>query len=96
MATVYDTHPLVSNISMNIRLIEVLHGGDDDTVMSCKLQVVSLKDAPPYTALSYVWGDRPPQENILLMRRMLDRDVQLLHKKGLGSSRACIIYYDTG
>jgi hypothetical protein len=38
----------------------VRHGEDPEEMYRCKLEHVSLDDAPPYQALSYNWGDAEP------------------------------------
>lgn len=37
-----------------------------DARVECKLSIVSLKDNPKFTAVSYVWGDPNVTEDILL------------------------------
>jgi len=54
-----------------IRLLEIAQGGDNNNVtVECKLTVLSLKDNPKFTALSYCWGDAKVTENILLDGRI--------------------------
>ncbi|KAL2068382.1 hypothetical protein VTL71DRAFT_16480 [Oculimacula yallundae] len=47
-----------------IRLLTLLRGSEPD-VVKCTLQVTKLADAPPYEALSYVWGDPDPPDYIM-------------------------------
>lgn len=54
--SIYKVHPLRFDDSTNIRLIRVLSSSSSNLAVSCVMQVVSLEDAPPFTALSYVWG----------------------------------------
>jgi hypothetical protein len=49
----YDYVPLLDN---EIRILEILPGEADDRI-ECRMQTVSLEDAPAYGALSYVWGE---------------------------------------
>ena len=68
MSSVYDPRPLAFGENTNIRLVEVLC--DDlpytNPLITCKLHVVSLKDAPKYTALSYVWGSPETTRSVYL------------------------------
>lgn len=70
MASLYGAHPLAPGKSADIRLIELLRVGngfeDPYASISCRLCVVSLNDAPKYTALSYVWGSPEPSMTIVL------------------------------
>jgi hypothetical protein len=53
--------PMYSSLDIarrEIRVINLQPGSWDDEII-CTLQVVALDDAPTYTTLSYVWGDRP-------------------------------------
>ncbi|KAH9207808.1 heterokaryon incompatibility protein-domain-containing protein, partial [Leptodontidium sp. 2 PMI_412] len=47
----------------SIRLLAILPGVDDP--IRCELSVVDLETAPPYEALSYVWGTPDPTLDIL-------------------------------
>jgi hypothetical protein len=57
-----------------IRLLTILPRGqnapntaqNNDGLVSCTLAVVSLNDSPPYTPLSYVWGDERYKKQILV------------------------------
>ncbi|KAJ4990137.1 HET domain-containing protein [Stagonosporopsis vannaccii] len=64
--SVYDAHPLALGESTNIRLIELLHNSMPSLTshISCRLFVVPFKEAPSYTALSYVWGPENPTMKI--------------------------------
>jgi hypothetical protein len=47
-----------------IRLIELLPGKEPDPIC-CALSAVNIEDAPPFEALSYVWGDPKTPRPIL-------------------------------
>ncbi|XWW99289.1 hypothetical protein V2A60_007298 [Cordyceps javanica] len=47
-----------------IRLLTIEN--DAGQPISCRLETVSFSQAPPYTALSYVWGDETVKRKILL------------------------------
>lgn len=70
-----------------IRLLTILPGKEANTV-ECELQVVRLSDAPPYEALSYVWGNPEPVDYVICNR----------HKKAvtqsLGSALKRLRYED--
>lgn len=46
-----------------IRLLKILPGSAPG-VVECELEVVKFADAPPYEALSYVWGSPEPTDQI--------------------------------
>lgn len=48
-----------------IRLVWLMPGAWDDPI-KCQLRVVSLGEIPPYSALSYVWGDATRTEPIVV------------------------------
>lgn len=48
----------------SIRLLS-LEPGSNDGLITCKLEVFSLNEAPTYEALSYVWGNPQPAASIL-------------------------------
>ena len=52
---VFSKRPLDKN-SKQIRLIQILPGRSS-SVIACKFSVHTLEQSPPYTALSYAWGD---------------------------------------
>ncbi|KAF2677572.1 HET-domain-containing protein, partial [Lentithecium fluviatile CBS 122367] len=68
MAAIYEAHPLHFGASTKIRVVELLPNDSSDlsAPISCKFHVLSLDEAPPYTALSYVWGDATVTKTILL------------------------------
>ena len=47
-----------------IRLLWIRNSGWHSAGVECELRVVSLQDAPRFTALSYVWGDKTATEDI--------------------------------
>lgn len=60
-------NPLYNPLNVSeseIRLLRV--DNDPGQPISCRLETVSLSKAPPYTALSYVWGDENVTETISL------------------------------
>jgi hypothetical protein len=67
LSSIYDAHPLDLQNATHVRLIEPIYdqtySSNDPPELrmqstSYRLHVFSLEDAPPFTALSYVWG--PP------------------------------------
>ena len=53
-------------INLEIRVLWLLPGSDDD-IVSCQVQVVSLMDdISPYIALSYVWGPTDNPKTIIV------------------------------
>lgn len=64
-SAVYTNHPL-GKATAEIRLLS-FSPSEHDTV-SCRFQVFSLEECPPYTALSYMWGDENPitDSNVLI------------------------------
>lgn len=62
-----NTTPIYRPLSVaksEIRLLEI--SSLDNNIVSCKLNIVSLKDNPTFAALSYVWGDPRLVEDIIL------------------------------
>ncbi|KAI6963456.1 hypothetical protein KC332_g15834 [Hortaea werneckii] len=54
----YQYSPLLDNANnKSFRLLSLLPG-DDKAPLGCRIQTFSLDHAPPYEALSYVWGQR--------------------------------------
>lgn len=49
----------------DIRLLTLL-AGTFDAEIQCHLHTVSLNDDPPFTALSYCWGDAKSRANIVV------------------------------
>lgn len=50
------SHSLEIGDSQNIRLISISADADCEGKIVVDMQAVSVNNAPPYTALSYVWG----------------------------------------
>lgn len=50
-----------------IRLLSIVPGQEAEDIQ-CTLSVVSLRDDPKYTALSYVWGDSNTKKQISVNR----------------------------
>lgn len=50
------SHSLKIGDSQNIRLISISADADCEGKIAVDMQAVSVNNAPPYTALSYVWG----------------------------------------
>ncbi|KAI1124910.1 heterokaryon incompatibility protein-domain-containing protein [Nemania abortiva] len=63
--SLYGDIPHVSSQS-EIRLLQVLPSGDDRTPMKFRLFKTALQNAPPFTALSYVWGDPEKTEAVIV------------------------------
>lgn len=61
-------HRALKNPRTNIRLLTVL-ADNIDAPISSKLQETSLKDAPEYIALSYVWGKVEMSKNLQIDKR---------------------------
>jgi hypothetical protein len=49
-----------------IRLLEITPSDVEDSPIVCRLHVVSLDEDPKYTALSYVWGEGPRKDEIIV------------------------------
>jgi len=72
MSAIHQSAPLDLSPTINTRLLKleldfsaVMHS----SIISVRLRQTSLVDAPPYTAVSYVWGDPSPTKQILLNRQ---------------------------
>ena len=52
-------------VEPQVRLLKMESAQEYEPVR-CSMEVVCLSEAPRFTALSYVWGDENPQEEILL------------------------------
>jgi hypothetical protein len=50
--------------SKTIRLLKIIPGQRSETIQ-CELQVTTLDSAPPFEALSYVWGNPNPPDEII-------------------------------
>jgi hypothetical protein len=69
MEELYDSAPLSFGINTNFRVLEIERHLSKDSLIACKLQVVSMEKSPIYTALSYTWGDPTQTRAILLNGR---------------------------
>ena len=73
MSAIHQSAPLDLGSSVNIRLLRLeldLWPVWLTPIISVRLHVTSLEDAPHYTAVSYVWGEPSPTSNILLNRKV--------------------------
>jgi hypothetical protein len=52
--------------SLEFRLLEIIPSVEEHEMLKLRLNTVSLRDDPKYTALSYVWGDPAVTENVIL------------------------------
>jgi hypothetical protein len=50
-------HESLSDPQAEIRLVQIDLSGDKDSEIHCTISAHSIKDAPPYVAISYTWGD---------------------------------------
>src|SRR3954469_26035517 len=51
----------------SIRLLQIYPGNIEDEEISCELRTIErLETAPPFQALSYVWGDSADTEEIIV------------------------------
>lgn len=80
LSSIYDAHPLDLQDATRIRLLEPVYHqtcfNDDPPEprmqsVRYRLHVVSLKDAPPFTALSYVWGSPETTKSISLEGKLI-------------------------
>ncbi|KAK4546321.1 hypothetical protein LTR36_001998 [Oleoguttula mirabilis] len=62
--------PVLADPHSHIRLIRMQAGGKDKPIV-CELTSTSLKDAPPYAAISNTWGDPTPVTDISLNGQLL-------------------------
>lgn len=73
---IYDSVPLPCRADSDIRLIELFPGpvivGDKSYDFECKFHVESLSSPPPYTAVSYMWGESIETLAILLDGKPFD------------------------
>lgn len=80
LATIYTEHPLDLDHDNNIRLIRVppkTTSEDPATHILVETQSVQFRHAPPYTALSYVWGPPENTKTILISGRPFSVRVNL-------------------
>ncbi|KAM0434001.1 hypothetical protein ACHAPT_003945 [Fusarium lateritium] len=72
MATSSPTYTPLGDPLSNIRLLEI-HVRDSKRrpAVSCRMRTVPLDNAPPFAALSYVWGDPDERENIVVNSQLV-------------------------
>jgi hypothetical protein len=74
MVQMYDNKSLNTGISTNTRVIQIdrdyVTMSDGKHTIACKVQVISVDAAIPYTAVSYMWGDPTCEREILLDGRL--------------------------
>jgi len=59
----YQYQPL-DHATQQIRLVTLLNPLENDDAIRLDIEVFEISEAPPYTALSYVWGS-PPSKNVI-------------------------------
>ena len=59
-------YPKLNSNGKEIRLLSIRPPTNHDTLIECDLQVFDLDKAPPFNALSYVWGDPTITKDIWL------------------------------
>jgi hypothetical protein len=75
--TLFVDYPALSDSKREIRLIELLPGHGDQQI-ACNLVVVALNRAPPYEALSYVWGNPLQTQQITVHGKEFKATVNLV------------------
>lgn len=72
MATSSPIYTPLGDPSSNIRLLEIhVREAKRRPAVTCRMRTVSLDDAPPFAALSYVWGDADDRENIVVNSQLV-------------------------
>jgi hypothetical protein len=61
----YESQSL-DHTKQQIRLLSILPSSTNDDKIRCAIQTFDLKQAPPFTALSYVWGPPDPRHGIYI------------------------------
>jgi hypothetical protein len=64
MATKSIYHPLNESLA-EFRVLEII-SDESASPVELQLAVMSMKESPRFTALSYIWGDAKVTEDILL------------------------------
>lgn len=64
--TAASLYPPLSSEDYEIRLLTLLPGDSDCSIISCTLENISLNETIEYEALSYTWGDPGVTETILV------------------------------
>ena len=80
----------------HIRLLEI-EAGEQDEPLSAKLIVCERRNAPPYLAISYTWGDDKDQRELLLDGRTFRAGTNCYH--ALWQARLhfapCLVWIDS-
>ncbi|KAF7552039.1 hypothetical protein G7Z17_g4574 [Cylindrodendrum hubeiense] len=72
MATTSPLYTPLGDPSSNIRLLEInVRDSPRRPRVTCRMRTVSLDSAPPYYALSYVWGDPTERKNIVINSQLV-------------------------
>ncbi|KAI8659815.1 HET domain-containing protein [Fusarium sp. Ph1] len=72
MATSSPIYTPLGDPSSNIRLLEIhVRESKLRPTVTCRMRTVPLDDAPPFAALSYVWGDADDRENIVVNSQLV-------------------------
>lgn len=65
------THEPLDNPRTEIRLVHVNLFGESDDEIECTISTHAVFDVPPYTAISYTWGNMNPKQTINLNGKRL-------------------------
>ncbi|KAI0534226.1 heterokaryon incompatibility protein-domain-containing protein, partial [Xylaria digitata] len=84
--SLYEEMPLVPSRS-EVRLLQLLPCDDNTKTVKCYLIKTPLQNAPPFTALSYVWGDPGKTEAIIV------NDIRVLVPINLSQALSRIRYF---
>ncbi len=60
-------HPSLPKSNTWIRLLEILPAVDPSTRIQCRLFGTALEEAPPFAALSYVWGNMTDGKAVIMV-----------------------------
>ncbi|KAF4974993.1 hypothetical protein FZEAL_8177 [Fusarium zealandicum] len=72
MATQSPVLSPLGDPSLEIRLLEIyVRDSERRPPVTCRLRTVSLETAPPFAALSYVWGDADQRQNIVVNSQLV-------------------------
>jgi hypothetical protein len=76
------THAPLTNADENLEIclikLERVSANDDEPVR-CEIEIFDLHSAPPYSALSYMWGPLTPTHKILMDGKWLEIRENLFH-----------------
>lgn len=67
----YQYQPL-DHATQQIRLVTLLDPLENDDAIRLDIEIFEISEAPPYTALSYVWGPPPSINAIFIAERRLE------------------------